>query len=195
MDLTVEPDAVVVVAGIPGAGKTTLIDRVVDPGHAVIVDVERRRRTGRVPRSKPVRIAGHYRRIVGAVLLRTDAFVVVHTRGTSVLGRRLVSALARVRKRPAHLVLLVAPAQEAVDGQKTRGRTIRAGEMGSYVRRFAGVVADHESIEHREGWTSVTVLDREAATAVRMLGPVRVGAERVPVVRASPSPPDPSRPG
>lgn len=170
MELNVETDAVVVVAGIPGAGKTTLIDRAVDRTRVVVLDTDDRRREGRASQRKAVRVAGHYRRIVAAVLLRTDVPVVVHSRGTSAFARRLVSALARLRNRPAHLVLLVVGAGEAIDGQERRGRTIPLGEMDAHIERFAGLVGDSGSVARREGWASVTVLDRTEAAGLQRIG-------------------------
>ena len=170
MDVVVEPDSVVVVAGIPGAGKTTLIDRAVDRTSAVVLDTDDRRRAGKASRWKCVRVARHYHGIVSAVLRRRDITVVVHSRGTTVLARRLVAALAHLRGRPAHLVLLVATPTEAVDGQRRRGRTVASGEMITHVDRFAGLVADREATARREGWASVTVLDRADAARVRRIG-------------------------
>jgi predicted kinase len=194
MDLDIEPDAVVVVAGVPGAGKTTLIDRAVDRTRAVVLDTDDRRREGRASRWKTVRVAGHYRRILTAVLLRRSIPVVVHSRGTTAFARRLVAALARLRNRPAHLVLLVAAADEAADGQLRRGRTIPPGEMDAHIERFAGLVAGHGAVARREGWASVTVLDREGAAEVRRIGPpaARRAVGAVPERRTVP--PGPSLP-
>jgi hypothetical protein len=50
VQLTYPSDAVVVVAGVPGAGKTTLIRRAVDPATVRIVDTEDRRDAGRAAR-------------------------------------------------------------------------------------------------------------------------------------------------
>jgi len=170
MDVVVERNAVVVVAGIPGAGKTTLIDRAVDRTSAVVLDTDDRRRAGGPSRRKSVRVARHYYGIVSAVVRRTDLPVVVHSRGTTVLARRMVAGLAHLRGRPAHLVLLMATHAEAVDGQRRRGRTIARDEMTTHVERFAGLVADRETTARREGWATITVLDRANAAQVGRIG-------------------------
>ena len=51
MDLRFSSDAVVVVAGVPGAGKTTLIRRAVDPAAVRVVDTQDRRERGRASRA------------------------------------------------------------------------------------------------------------------------------------------------
>ncbi|WP_354702398.1 hypothetical protein DSM112329_02756 [Paraconexibacter sp. AEG42_29] len=170
MEMRVEPDAVLVVAGVPGAGKTTLIDRAVDRAATTVVDTDDRRREGRASRYKPVRVAGHYRRIVAAILLRRGAPVVVHSRGTTTLARRAFPLLARVRGRPAHLVLLTVSTEAALAGQRQRGRIIPGREMRGHIERFGAVVADPERLARREGWASVTVLDRERASALARIG-------------------------
>lgn len=177
MDLNVEPDAVVVVAGIPGAGKTTLIDRAVDRTHTVVVDTEDRRRAGRASRWPAVRVADHYRRILTAVLLRSDVPVVVHSRGTTASARRLIATLAHLRNRPAHLVLLMAATGDAVDGQLRRGRTVPSAEMDAHNERFARLVAERGAAARREGWSSVTVLNRAEAAEVRRIGPRQTPSE------------------
>jgi len=59
--LTYPQDAVVVVAGLPGAGKSTLIRRAVNPSVVRIVDTDDQRREG--GRASYVR---HYARILAA---------------------------------------------------------------------------------------------------------------------------------
>jgi adenylate kinase len=57
MQLSFPADAVVVVAGVPGAGKTTLIRRAVDRREVRVVDTDDRRAEGK--RSTPLLYAGH----------------------------------------------------------------------------------------------------------------------------------------
>jgi len=84
--LTYPQDAVVVVAGLPGAGKSTLIRRVVNPSVVRIVDTDDQRREG--GRASYVR---HYARILAAV--RGSGPVVIHARGTLGTLRRPITLL------------------------------------------------------------------------------------------------------
>ena len=156
MDLIFSSDSVIVVAGVPGAGKTTLLRRAVDRTVARVVDTDDRARRG------PLLYPGHYLRIAAAILGRKP--VVIHSRGTLPLTRRTIALLARLRGRPAHLVLLHADRDSAVAGQKRRGRTVSPEEMGRQVARWHALMEAGGPAE--EGWTSVRVLDRPRAAGV-----------------------------
>jgi predicted kinase len=160
MILSFPADAVVVVAGVPGAGKSTLIRRAVDRDAVHVLDTDDHRDRGHL-----VRIAGHYARIAGAVLGVPDP-VVIHSRGTRGVLRRAIAALAWARGRPAHLVLLTADREVAEAGQRTRGRLVPARVMDREVRRFVRLL---ERRGAGEGWRSVRVLDRREAAAVSRL--------------------------
>ncbi|HET9737583.1 MAG TPA: AAA family ATPase [Solirubrobacteraceae bacterium] len=157
MQLRFPSDAVVVVAGVPGAGKTTLIRRAVDRTTVRVVDTEDRRERG-----ERATYIGHYARIVGAVAGRRPA--VIHSRGTHAAARRAIALLARLRGRPAHLVMLDAPRAAAEAGQRRRGRTVPEPEMERHVARWRGLM---RRVPAGEGWASVVVLDREQAAATR----------------------------
>jgi hypothetical protein len=86
--------------------------------------------------------------------------VVVHSRGTHPAARRAIAALAGLRGRPAHLVMLDAARHEAEAGQRARGRTVAAAEMDRQFARWRRLMARRPA---REGWASVVVLDREQA--------------------------------
>jgi hypothetical protein len=159
VDLTFPSDSVVVVAGVPGAGKTTLLRRAVDRSVARVVDTDDRARRG------PLLYPGHYARILAAVLGRRP--VVIHSRGTLPLTRRTIALLARLRGRPAHLVLLHADRASAEAGQRRRGRTVSQEEMDRQVARWHALMADGGP--KGEGWASVRILDRESAADARML--------------------------
>jgi predicted kinase len=157
MDLSFSSNAVVVVAGVPGAGKTTLIRRAVDREVARVVDTDDRREAG-ARRFLNVR---HYASIAAAVARRRP--VVIHSRGTHPAARRAIAALAALRGRPAHLVLLDAARAEAEAGQRARGRTIAAEEMDRQLARWLRLMARRP---RREGWASVVVLDRAQAARI-----------------------------
>jgi hypothetical protein len=154
VQLSFPSDAVVVVAGVPGAGKTTLIRRAVDRDRVRVVDTDDRREAGR----RRLLYPGHYARIVAAIAGRRP--VVIHSRGTHAGARRLIAILAALRGRPAHLVLLDAGRGEAEAGQRRRGRVVAAEEMDRQVARWRSLLARGPE---GEGWSSVTVLDRTQA--------------------------------
>jgi hypothetical protein len=154
VQLSFPSDAVVVVAGVPGAGKTTLIRRAVDRDRVRVVDTDDHRR-------ERLLYARHYLRIAAAVAGRRPA--VIHSRGTHPAARRAIAALAALRGRPAHLVLLDADRAEAEAGQRARGRTVAAAEMERQVARWRRLMARRPA---GEGWASVVTLDRPQAAAV-----------------------------
>jgi hypothetical protein len=158
VDLTFPSNSVVVVAGVPGAGKTTLLRRAVDRSVARVVDTDDRAHRG------PLLYPGHYARIAAAMAGRRP--VVIHSRGTLPLTRRTIALLARLRGRPAHLVLLHADRASAEAGQKRRGRMVSQEEMDRQVARWHALMADGGP--KGEGWASVQILDREAAAHARM---------------------------
>ena len=152
MELSFPSDAVVVVAGVPGAGKTTLIRRAVDRHGVGVVDTADRDRRG------PLLYLGHYARIAVAIAGRRP--VVIHSRGTHPAARRAIAALAALRGRSAHLVLLDAARDEAEAGQRKRGRTVAPEEMDRQVARWRRLMARRPG---REGWAGIVTLDRAQA--------------------------------
>jgi hypothetical protein len=161
VELTFPSRSVVVVAGVPGAGKTTLLRRAVDREAARVVDTDDHARRG----PQPLLYAGHYARIAAAIAGRRP--VVIHSRGTHAIARRMIARLARLRGRPAHLVLLHADRASAEAGQRARGRTVAAQEMDRQVSRWLDLL--DAGGPAGEGWASVAVLDRETAADVGAL--------------------------
>jgi GTPase SAR1 family protein len=159
VELIFPSDSVIVVAGVPGAGKTTLLRRAVDRSSARVVDTDDRAHRG------PLLYPGHYARIAAAILARKP--VVIHSRGTLPAARRTIALLARLRGRPAHLLLLDAERGSAEAGQRRRGRTVAQDEMDRQVARWHALMAAGGPAG--EGWASVRVLDRAAAAEVESL--------------------------
>ena len=159
MRLTYPENAVIVVAGLPGAGKSTLIRRAVDRTAVRVVDTDDQRRAGQ--RASYVR---HYGHIVAAVWGRQP--VVIHSRGTVGTLRRLISLLSFLRGRPAHLILLDAPRAAAEDGQRRRGRGVSRTRMDRETARWERLLRRGV---RGEGWTSVLRLDRPTAARVEEL--------------------------
>jgi predicted kinase len=157
--LSYPANAVVVVAGLPGAGKSTLIRRVVDRSAVEVVDTDDQRRDG--GRASYVR---HYGRILAAV--RGSRPVVIHSRGTVGTLRRAIALVAALHGKPAHLILLDASWEEAEDGQRKRGRGVSRARMDRELRRWRRLRGRGP---RREGWTSVIVLDRPTAAVAEPL--------------------------
>jgi hypothetical protein len=166
VELIFPSDSVIVVAGVPGAGKTTLLRRAVDRAAARVVDTDDR------PRRGPLLYPGHYARIAAAIAGGRPA--VIHSRGTHAITRRTIALLARLRGRPAHLILLHADRATAEAGQIARGRTVARDEMDRQVARWQDLLAAGGPTG--EGWESVTLLDRASAADVTALRFVTVPA-------------------
>lgn len=153
----------VVVGGLPGSGKTTLVRRLLGAGVDGVVavdseDVAARWRTGaRVPYRfvRPLVHAAHRIRVLAAVAGPAPT-VVLTDPWTSRWWRPVVSRTAAVAGRGVRTVLLDVSAADAADGQRIRGRRIPEGRM----RRHAG---RWERYLPGAGTGDVLVVDRSRA--------------------------------
>jgi predicted kinase len=147
---------VLVVAGLPGAGKTTLAAS--EPRALDSDDV----RTAWAPRMagipyplwRPLAHAWHWLALWRA-LGRADGVVVVRPFTTGWL-RRAVLRRARRHHRAVHLLVVDATPAQARAGQHARGRRVGERAMRRHERRWAG--ADLA----QEGWTTVLRVPRGA---------------------------------
>ncbi|MET9484131.1 AAA family ATPase [Streptomyces sp. NPDC006638] len=160
---------VVVVSGLPGSGKSTLIRRAAAGGGVDSQDT-RDRWARRLPRPVPyavyrplVRVA-HYAALWRA--LRSGESVVVHDCGTQTWVRRWLARDARVRDRRLHLVLLDVTPGVARAGQRERGRGVSGYAFARHRRAVRRLVKDAESGRLPAGCASATLLDRPAATTL-----------------------------
>ncbi|MEE1825587.1 AAA family ATPase [Streptomyces sp. BE20] len=160
-----------VVSGLPGSGKSTLMRRCV---RTLLVDSQQVREeyAARVPGWLPyavyrpvVRVA-HYRRLRRAVL--AGGPLAVHDCGAVPHVRQWLVREAARQGRRVHLILLDASAEEAREGQQARGQAVSAyafarhREAGRRLRRrLAGTG------EPPTGCASAVVLDRAGARALR----------------------------
>ncbi|MFI0736695.1 AAA family ATPase [Streptomyces sp. NPDC021100] len=196
-----------VVSGLPGAGKSTLIRRAVaaldgrgDPVRSVDSQDSRARLERRL-RALPVRLPyGAYRPFARLVhyahlwhALRSGASLVVHDCGQRGWVRRLLAREARRRGTSLHVLLLAVEPGTALAGQRARGRTVSRAAFGRHRRAMERLIAAAEAGRPPAGAASVVLLDRPAAAALRTItfeGRGAVGASVAPAApRRSAGPP------
>ncbi|WP_399067729.1 AAA family ATPase [Streptomyces winkii] len=163
----------VVVSGLPGSGKSTLIRRVLALQDAVRrIDSQdvRERWAAALPQWLPyavyrplVRLA-HYAGLRRA--LASGASVVVHDCGSQAWVRNWLGRDAFRRGRTLHLVLLDVPPATALRSQAERGRTVSGYAFMRHRRAVRQLIADAESGRLPPGCGSVVLLDRAAAGAL-----------------------------
>ncbi len=170
----------VVVSGLPGSGKSTLMHRIVPSldGHGAVVhridsqDVRERWEHGRLRRLpyglyRPLVRAAHYLALGRA--LRSGDSVVVHDCGTLAWVRRWIARAARRGGRGAHLVLLDVAPEVALSGQESRGRGVSGYAFARHRGAVGRLVGAAESDRLPEGFGSAVLLDRRAASALETL--------------------------
>lgn len=170
--LTFGDGDVVVVSGLPGSGKSTLIGRTA-AGRGIDSQDTRDRWARRLPERLPyavyrplVRLA-HYAGLRRA--LRSGESVVVHDCGTQAWVRRWLAREARRRGRRLHLVLLDVAPTTARAGQRERGRGVSGYAFARHRRAVSRLVTGAESGHLPPGCTSATLLDRDAASALKRI--------------------------
>jgi hypothetical protein len=157
------------VAGMPGAGKSTLLRGVSPrPGLRVLDSDSYRSRMakvmGPVPYAwyRPVVHAWHRLSVLVAAA-STAGTVVVHLPATGTRTRAAVAGLAALTGRAPHLVWLHVDPDDALRGQRERGRVVPSSSFLGHARRAAATTAQLRAGHGTRGWRSVTVLDRAAA--------------------------------
>lgn len=163
-----EAGALVVVGGLPGAGKTWLLDRLGLDVEVVSAESEIIRRFGPTPAWEWVSFSD----AIGWALERTEEGLsegrpmILESVALFEGPRRAALHIAAMQDRPAHLLYLQCPPEIARRGQRRRGRVLPGRIWRSYVRESGEPRSpEHgpQELAEREGWASVLVVDREAA--------------------------------
>ncbi|MFE9723181.1 AAA family ATPase [Streptomyces sp. NPDC005794] len=160
---------VVVVSGLPGSGKSTLIRRAVQE-YAIDSQDTRDRWAARLPRLLPYALyrplvrAAHYAGLWRA--LRSGGSVVVHDCGTQAWVRRWLAREALRRGSALHLVLLDVTPRVARQGQRERGRGVSGYAFARHRRAVGRLLRDTRSGVLPPGCASAVLLDRETAAAI-----------------------------
>ncbi|MET8450091.1 AAA family ATPase [Streptomyces sp. NPDC005209] len=167
------PRDLVVITGLPGSGKSTLMHRAVR-GLRIDSQDTRDRWAARLPRFLPyalyrplVRLA-HYAGLRRA--LRTGEGVVVHDCGAQAWVRDWLAREARRRGGTLHLLLLDVTPGTAREGQRERGRGVSRYAFLRHRRAATRLVRAVEQGRPPAGCGSAVLLDRAAADALRHIG-------------------------
>ncbi|MEU1407191.1 AAA family ATPase [Streptomyces sp. NPDC005728] len=166
------PRDLVVITGLPGSGKSTLMHRAV-PGHRIDSQDARDRWAARMPRRLPyalyrplVRLA-HYAGLRRA--LGTGEGVVVHDCGTQSWVRAWLAREARRRGGTLHLLVLDVTPGTAREGQRERGRGVSRYAFRRHRRSTARLLRAVERGELPAGCGSAVLLDRDAADVLHRI--------------------------
>ncbi|MGW3648906.1 AAA family ATPase [Streptomyces sp. NPDC000878] len=162
----------VVVTGLPGSGKSTLMRRAVR-GPGIDSQNTRDRWDARTPAFLPyavyrplVRLA-HYAGLRRA--LRSGAGVVVHDCGTQAWVRGWLAREARRRGGTLHLLLLDVTPGEALEGQRERGRGVSRYAFLRHRQAASRLLRSVEKGNLPEGCGSAVLIDRDAADTLRRI--------------------------
>ena len=167
------PRDLVVITGLPGSGKSTLMERAV---RGVRIDSQdtRDRWAARLPGLLPyalyrplVRLA-HYAGLRRA--LRGGEGTVVHDCGTQTWVRGWLAREARRRGGTLHLLLLDVTPDTALRGQDERGRGVSRYAFLRHRTAAARLIRSVERGDLPEGVGSAVLLDRDAADVLRRIG-------------------------
>lgn len=165
-------DDLVVITGLPGSGKSTLMARAV-PGIRIDSQDTRERWAHRAPDFLPyavyrplVRIA-HFAGLRRA--LRCGEGVVVHDCGTQTWVRNWLAREAQRRGGTLHLLLLDVDPDTALDGQRERGRGVSRYAFLRHRRSVRRLLSGVEKGDLPEGCGSAVLIDRAAADVLRRI--------------------------
>ncbi|MFE4061679.1 AAA family ATPase [Streptomyces sp. NPDC059096] len=162
----------VVVSGLPGSGKSTLIRRAAQGGGIDSQDA-RDRWARLMPPALPYAVyrplvrTAHYAGLRRA--LGSGASLVVHDCGTQAWVRRWLAREARTRGRRLHLLLLDVAPETAREGQRERGRGVSGYAFARHRGAVRRLLSDAETGRLPAGCASAVLLDRDAAGALERI--------------------------
>jgi predicted kinase len=167
------PRDLVVITGLPGSGKSTLMRRTVKGPRIDSQDTRDRwdaRMPGFLPYAvyRPVVRLAHYAGLWRA--LRSHQGVVVHDCGTQAWVRGWLARAARRRGGMLHLLLLDVTPDEALEGQRERGRGVSRYAFLRHRSAAGRLLRAVEQGELPPGCGSAVLIDRPAAGALRRIG-------------------------
>ncbi|WP_405868784.1 ATP-binding protein [Streptomyces sp. NBC_01515] len=169
------PRDLVVVTGLPGSGKSTLMRRAVAGGDGVRVDSQDTRdrwdahMAGVLPYAvyRPLVRLAHYAGLHRA--LRSASGAVVHDCGTQTWVRGWLARAAGRRGGALHLVFLDVSPDTALGGQRERGRGVSRYAFLRHRRAAARLLRAVERGDLPRGVDSAVLLDRDAADVLRRI--------------------------
>ncbi|QOV35406.1 AAA family ATPase [Streptomyces ferrugineus] len=167
------PEDLVVITGLPGSGKSTLMRRAVKGIRIDSQDTRDRwdaRMSGFLPYAiyRPLVRLAHYAGLRRA--LRSGEGVVVHDCGTQAWVRAWLAREARRRGGTLHLLLLDVTPDTALEGQRERGRGVSRYAFLRHRRAAGHLLRSVEKGHLPRGCDSAVLLDREAANVLRRIG-------------------------
>jgi hypothetical protein len=177
-ELRYPADAVVLLAGVPGAGKTTFLRRVFTGDRSVrVLDSAHIRERwmpvlGVLPYAvwRPLVHFVYYVTLLAAMRPGRGPLA-IHDCGTRPWARHLIGRRARWAGLPLHLILLDVPPDVARSGQQARGRKVTRNTMATHCRRWPTVVAkaSADPATAVPGARSALILTRQQADQVQRI--------------------------
>lgn len=172
--LRFEPDALVALGGLPGAGKSILLERLSPEAEVTSAEAEIIARLGPEPDWSQVSFGQALDRVYERArrCLAEASPVIVESVALFPDQRCAWRELAARQGRPAHFVYLDCLPEDARRGQRERGRELPARVWRHYARmpedprsRFS----DPGSVVDEEGWESITLIDRVSAAELEAI--------------------------